>query len=116
MNKLKIIPYCAKTKLFMYALLLISFYLLYAIINTLRGITTKEGMFNARSLTTQLLCRDDKCMKGCKEPTKITEKCGKTIYRDLQNKCYKICPYTCSEKGDGCISNEAIIAPVPLSP
>ena len=112
MNKLKYKKEI--TKVLMYSLIiLVASYLIYIFINVLKKTTTKEGLVNpttsANALTKQLLCRSDQCMKGCKEPSEITEQCGSSIYRDIENKCYKLCTYTCESIDAPCIANDCCV-------
>lgn len=105
MNKLKHRIRFTNIVLYLFALSIV-LYLIYRFV-----FSTKESLINASTLTTQLLCRNDMCMKGCKKPTKITEQCGKSIYRDIQNKCFKLCPYICENKeGEApCIANDCCV-------
>lgn len=108
MNKLKYKISFTKVLKYLFTILII--YIVYIcikgiFIKSLRT-TTKEGLFNASSITTQLLCKNNKCMDGCKKPTKITDQCDISIYRDIENKCYRLCPYICENISSPCISND----------
>jgi hypothetical protein len=110
MNKLKLKLKYSDVMIYL-LVLLIFFYIVYRLVSIFISYitSTKEGLFNAKSLTTQLLCRNDRCMEGCKEPTKITERCGKAIYRDIENKCYRLCPYICEGEDSPCIANDCCV-------
>jgi hypothetical protein len=44
------------------------------------------------------LCKDNSCGMGCERPTGINDNCPTTIYKDIDGKCHRKCPYVCSDK------------------
>lgn len=57
-----------------------------------------------------LLCSDNSCGMGCKKTDKINDKCPSTIYKDVDGKCHRKCPYLCSNKTkSGCKYNECCL-------
>lgn len=53
------------------------------------------------------VCPDNSCGMGCIKPKKITDKCPSTIYKDVDGKCHRKCPFICSNKSkEGCKYND----------
>lgn len=46
------------------------------------------------------------CPKGCNYPTKILSNCETKIYKEDNGKCYKLCPYECTDPTAECAYNE----------
>lgn len=67
-----------------------------------------EGM--APNKDTESSIQRNVCPKGCIIPTKLSSKCHDKIYKDDVGRCYKLCPYECTDPMapcafDGCCGN-----------
>lgn len=49
----------------------------------------------------QVICNNDECDKTCKKPEIINNKCSNILYKK-NNKCFRKCPYICSNPLDAC--------------
>jgi len=49
---------------------------------------------------------DDSCPNGCNVPTKITTLCDDTLYTEPDGRCYKLCPYECTDPMSQCAFDE----------
>lgn len=79
-------------------------YIIYRYYNFL-FVSVKENFKNK-----SVLCNDDSCGMGCEKPNKINDSCPSTIYKDVDGKCHRKCPYICSNKSkSGCKYNQCCI-------
>lgn len=86
---------------------------------TLQIVLIIFGVFIISALSLQYLQRDKRviegfatdcptgtpCPKGCNPPTKISENCSE-IYKEDTGRCYKLCPYECTDPLSDCVTNE----------
>lgn len=87
--------------------------------NTLRTILVVFGVLVIGALTLQYFqekpvvvegfndgCPEGKsCPKGCNRPTRITGNCSQ-IYKEDDGRCYKLCPFECTDPMSDCGYNE----------
>lgn len=69
-----------------------------------------EGMTNKNDKSVvPFVCSDNDCAKGCVKPTDISDKCPKTIYKDVDGICHRKCPYECPNALDKCKMDECCV-------
>lgn len=87
--------------------------------NTLRTVLVVFGVLVIGALTLQYFqkkpvviegfndgCPEgEACPKGCNRPTRITGNCSQ-IYKEDDGRCYKLCPYECTDPMSECGYNE----------
>jgi hypothetical protein len=102
------------------SLLIVSLYVAFrfVIVNSIKlfkSMNAIEGMTNNIDTETQanldlkkspFLCADNDCAKGCTKPNEISDRCPKTVYKDVDGICHRKCPYECPNALDKCKFNE----------